>query len=188
MAAFSVCRIVFLLFNPSLLQGQTAVSLIKVMLAGFRFDAFSSVAILSFFIAGHLHPGQAFFSPAWQRLLKILFYLFTIPALLFNLIDCIYFRYSRKRTTADFFTSEITGDLKFNITSYLLDFWFLLVILVVLVFLMEKAYRRIHPVRQRLKLVPYITGALAILFLSVVAIRGGLQFKPISMQGMPPRK
>ncbi len=129
----------------------------------------------------HFLPANMFNSNTYQRALKTVFYLCNIPAILFNLIDCIYFSYTRKRTTGDFFTSEMATDLRFNIVSYVADFWYMLIILVVFIVIIEILYRKVKAIKPE-KWYIYITGVVLTLFLSVIGIRGGFQFKPISMQ------
>lgn len=181
MLIYSGCRVIFLLFNPALAENHSLSELIVVMLAGLRFDAFSVIIMNTLIIFMHFLPAGIFNRPLFQRTLKSVFYLCNIPAILFNLIDSIYFSYTRKRTTSDFFTSEMATDLRFNIASYLSDFWYMLLILAVLLIIIEILYRKVKTIKPDNWYI-YLTGVVITLFLSVIGIRGGLQFKPISMQ------
>jgi hypothetical protein len=110
--AYAACRAGFLAFNPGLANGQSAATVLSLFFYGIRFDIFSILAVNTLFILGHILPLPQFYNPRYQKFLKVLFYLFNIPALLMNIVDFIYFRFTQKRTTADFFTSEIAADLR----------------------------------------------------------------------------
>ena len=122
-----------------------------------------------------------------------MFYLFNIPALLVNCIDFIFYRFTQKRATGDLFTSEVAGDIKNNLFNYISDFWYVLLILIILVFLMEFMYRKIK-IDSGKQPSGFIISALYIFIfigLFIIGARGGLQYKPITMQAAaryaPPR-
>jgi phosphoglycerol transferase MdoB-like AlkP superfamily enzyme len=184
MIAYLCCRCAFLFFNPELVTGHSLKELLLVCIAGLRFDVFSILAVNLLLIVGHILPVGYFYNRGYQKVLKIIFYITNIPALLFNLVDCIYFRFTHKRTTADFFTSEMAADLKFNIFTYLKDFWYIPLILFCMIAIIELLYRKTQVKKQndRIKPVSYTIGVLLTIGLTVTGIRGGFQYKPISMQ------
>ncbi|MEP7264041.1 MAG: sulfatase-like hydrolase/transferase [Bacteroidota bacterium] len=182
--AYACCRGCFIAFNPVILTGATVWEIIKLFFYGIRFDIPAILIINAVFILAHIIPFPAFYSSRYQFWVKTIFYFFNIPALLFNLIDCVYFGFTQKRTTADFFTSEATGDLKFNFTSYLKDYWYLLILLLLFIAGIEFLYHRTlkNQVKRKFSIAFHITGFILSAGLFIIGVRGGIQFKPISMQ------
>lgn len=182
--AYAACRLLFLAFNASLLPGHEVVEILSLFFYGLRFDIFAILVTNTVFIIGHTFPFKNFYHNYFQKTLKALFYIFNIPALLFNLIDCIYFHYTRKRTTADFFTAQMATDLKFNITTYIFDFWYILVILVVLLYAINILYRKTYDIGKANSFRPVLNTVLFVVScgIYIIGVRGGFQYKPVSMQ------
>ncbi len=172
------------MFNPGITLGLPFSAFPELFFYGIRFDIFSILITNIFFILAHILPLPGFYNTKYQKVIKILFYAFNLPALLFNLIDCIYFNYTQKRTTADFFTSEMAADIRFTILSYLKDFWYILLILLIILAGIEYLYRKTQPkqVQKPFRLWPNAIGLIISVGLFVIGARGGLQYKPISMQ------
>lgn len=149
-----------------------------------RFDISAILVVNAIFILAHIIPLPAFYNSRYQFWVKVIFYVFNIPALLFNLIDCVYFGFTQKRTTADFFTSEATADLKFNLTSYLKDYWYLLILLLLFITGIEFLYRRTlkDNIKRKFSIPVDIVGFILSIGLFIIGVRGGVQYKPISMQ------
>ncbi len=165
------------------MAGKT--QLLLIFIYGIRFDVFSVFITNALLIVLHLAPLKLFLRKNYQRLLKIVFYTFNIPALLLNCIDFVYFRFTQKRTTGDLFTPEMAGDISNNAVNYIIDFWYVLVVLFIILFLTAYSYRKVKMIEQGNQnpkiwvSTLYITS---ILFFFIVGARGGLQFKPITMQ------
>lgn len=124
-------------------------------------------------------------STGWKKAKKyILIFYFSVVNMLFaalNLMDVEYFEYTNKRSTADLFTILGAGnDLKQLITTFLVDFWFLIVLFIALcclvVFLFNKIYQEEDKTHisglQRLLIGAMFTGIM------IVSGRGGFQLKP----------
>ncbi len=185
MAAYTVCRLLFLLFNAGLFHDAGPGELFAVFFYGIRFDIFSVLVTNTVFILLHLFPGRQFYSKNFQKLIKWVFYIPNISALLLNCIDFIYFRFSQRRSTADAFTPEAGGDIKNNLLQYIADFWYLLLILLVLILLIEFTYRKVSLKNDERKKPSLITSLAVISFVAaayIIGVRGGIQYKPISIQ------
>jgi phosphoglycerol transferase MdoB-like AlkP superfamily enzyme len=182
--AYAICRAFFLLFNAAITTGLSYNDYAELFFYGIRFDIFSILITNIIFILAHILPLPGFYNAKFQKVIKILFYTFNIPALLFNLIDCVYFNYTQKRTTADFFTSEMAADIRFTIVTYLKDFWYLLLILIIMVAGIEFIYSKIKmPIKPRaFRFWPITVGFIISSGLFILGARGGIQYKPISMQ------
>ena len=185
LGAYTLCRLFFLAFNYEMVQVVGKAQLMLIFIYGLRFDVFSVLITNALFILLHLAPLKLFLRKNYQRLLKIVFFTFNIPALLLNCIDFVYFRFTQKRTTGDLFTPEIAGDISNNAINYITDFWYILIVFFGIIFLTANAYRKVKMI-EIVKGKPSIwVSALyisTIIFLFIVGARGGLQFKPITMQ------
>lgn len=162
--------------------------LLHIMWGGIRYDL-AVIAIVNLpFIALMTIPFHFRYNFYYQRITNVLFVLFNSVALLFNLIDVIFFRYIAKRTTSEVFaffgnTAENTGSLLF---TFLADFWYMLLIFFILVFLLIRVVTWFisHSPVPVVTLRWYITQSLIFIGFAAVAVifgRGGLQLKPISL-------
>ncbi len=153
---------------------------------GLRFDLYAILITNALFILLHILPIPWVNRKWYQRIIKIVFYSINIPAVLFNAIDFIYYRFAQKRTTADFFHLFTMGDdMKNNIGQYVLDFWYILLLVLVLLVFTEILYRKtfnsdlaswkVSYWKQTLLIIPLIG-------LFIIGARGGIQYKPINMQ------
>ena len=74
---------------------------------------------------------------------KTLWHLTNTLLIALNLVDVEYFKYTSKRSTFDLFSMLSAGsDLKQLLTTFIKDFWFLILILIVLITLSEWLYRK----------------------------------------------
>ncbi len=179
---YSISRVVFALCNPGTAIGGG----ITPFIYGIRYDIAAIVILNSLFIVLHLYPTKLFFNKIYQNLLAFLFHFINNLALLFNYIDCAWFPYTQKRTTADFFTLLKTGnDAGNNIGQYIVDYWYILLTWLISIFLGIFLYKKTRFNYHDQKLptliirIVVLIGSVAIF---VVAARGGLQYKPLSVQ------
>lgn len=162
--------------------------LLHIMWGGIRYDLVVIAIVNLPFIALMTIPFHFRYNFYYQRITNVLFVLFNSVALLFNLIDVIFFRYIAKRTTSEVFaffgnTAENTGSLLF---TFLADFWYMLLIFFILVFLLIRVVTWFisHSPVPVVTLRWYITQSLIFIGFAAVAVifgRGGLQLKPISL-------
>lgn len=175
LAAFSISRILFLLFNYSSFEAAEAVDYLIALLHGIRFDISVLAYINSLFILLYLIPPLR----NWKKILNALYLLTNGSVLLFNIIDIGYFPEAKKRSTLSLFGGN--NDIISHSLSYLEDFWILLVLFVALLlplFRLLKNEGRIALVSVRNY---WLHGALSLLFVgfTVIGTRGGLQLKPL---------
>lgn len=185
--AYFVCRLLFYLFNRSLFSDTGFGELLLIDLFALRFDTFSILVGNSLFILLSILPINAFYKPSFQKTLLWLFVITNSVFILFNLIDIAYFPYIKKRSTSDLF-NQMGGqtDLSTLLPQYLKDFWYLLVILIIMIGLLLYFYKKIE-VKSRTysyegKNKFQLTGALVIcLGIIVIGLRGGVQIIPIDI-------
>ena len=103
-----------------------------------------------------------------------------------NFIDIIYYRFTFKRTTGDIFSYlGVGGDFNKLLPQFLKDFWYILIIYIVFVFILVISYN-IFKVKESFNkgYKFYLNLNIAFLFsasIIIIGIRGGFQLKPIDI-------
>jgi len=148
---FSLCRVLFYLYNLSYFSEITSADFIIIFLHGIRFDISAILMSNSLFIVLHLIPISQREHPLYQKLLKILFHSFNTITLLTNCIDIEYFKFTFKRSTADLFNMMGLGeDVKNLLPQFLTDYWHIGIMCVLLMVLSEFLYRKTRPLPRPL--------------------------------------
>ena len=182
MFLFTLSRIVFSLTNPETAENAG----IMPFIFGLRYDLAAITILNSLFIVLHLFPTKLFFNKIYQQILAFLFHFINSVALLFNYIDCAWYPFTHKRTTADFFSLLKTGnDAGNNIGQYILDYWYIIATWIISIAIGIYLYKKSRPNYLNQLLPTYITRIVILLFstgILVIAARGGLQYKPLSVQ------
>ncbi len=182
---YLVCRLVFLainwdMFSDSMTWGKLA----EILRGGLVFDTsailYSNVlyALLMFFPTRYKGGGL------YQFVAKCLFFVVNAVCVIANLADCVYFRYTTRRTTATVFSefrneNNLGGILGAEIVSH----WYLFLIGLLLMFALWKLYYRpehsvsaFRSLDAKGKLVYYAVQSLLLLVfvpLCVGGMRGG---------------
>ncbi|MGI8893708.1 MAG: hypothetical protein ACR2GN_09655, partial [Bacteroidia bacterium] len=132
--AYFLCRVFFLAFNKEYFQFSSFSEIFLVFAQGVRFDLSVIVLLNIIFIVGHYVPFTFFYKRNYQLFLKIIFYLVNIPALLFNIIDIGYFRFSLKRSSSDLLSMiSASDDILITTPAMIRDYWFLSLICIGLI-------------------------------------------------------
>ncbi len=175
---YSSSRIYFYLNNIDSFNNATLLEFIE----GIRFDISALVYInLPLFIL-LLFPHNLRKHRYYKKATNLLFYGVNIPFILINNVDIEYFRFTQKRSTADFFQLlQLGSDAKNIIPQYMKDFWPITLFSLVQIWLLIKIKDLPnYKIKLKLKLLP---KSLLIVILSIgifiVSARGGLQLKPI---------
>jgi phosphoglycerol transferase MdoB-like AlkP superfamily enzyme len=178
---FTLCRIVFWLFNYHSFAESSLEDLLVAFLHGIRFDIASVLYINSVFILLSIVEGFIRFNDLWKRIQAWIFYISNIIGVFINLIDIEYYHFQKKRTTVELFSGE--NDIFKMLPEYIRSYWYILLIVTVLGFIMIRLYKRTNynDSRERrdyypLKIISYIL----LLGIFIVGMRGGLQQKPIT--------
>ncbi len=160
----------------------------KLFFFGLRFDTVAIVISNLLFIALHFYPFNHFYHKVYQNVLRILFLLVNTIAVVLNLIDIEFVRFEGKRATTDAFRVMGFGDDFVNtVPRMILDYWYLLILLVALVYVLNRLYSRIkinasHPTGFFISSVPgQIILATIALGLTFIGFRGGIQYRPINI-------
>lgn len=184
-------RLVFFAFNYKYFSPAGFTELGKIFLFGLRFDLAAAFIINAPFIVLNTLPFQFRFNKIYQGINNGYFYLLNGIALMTNLIDMIYFRFTLKRLTADMFKYVgVGGDFDKLIPQFLKDFWYAAVCWIIFLFLLVYLTRKFKMQASGGKVkkgggLQYLlihTLIMAVVLAgTVIAIRGGLQLRPISL-------
>ncbi len=188
MLVMTVCRFIFYLFNLSI-YSLTAAHLMELMLGGIKFDIVAVFYTNALYILAFLIPFRFRYNVIYQRVLKWLFGITNAIAIALNCIDFIYFRYTLRRTTWSVFQefSNDTGNTSLGL-HFFVDYWYIVLIFITLVFILMWLYNRITIAPSRIKnnWVYYPAGLLILAAgtgLFVAGVRGGFRYstRPITL-------
>lgn len=110
--------------------------------------------------------------------------------MLFNTVDAGLFSFSGKRSGAEIFSIMSYGNDFFNtLPRVLMDFWYLLLLFIVVTVVLAKLYPRLFPKPKReINQGAFSTSPLSgIIFffvftsITIIAFRGGIQYKPLNI-------
>ena len=142
-----LCRIVFYCYNYALIGPLGWQEVLTLAGGGLKFDTVSVLYANLLFIVLSLLPFH-FRERSWYR--RILFWYYAvINSLLIvavNLADCVYFRYTQKRFTADeIFFADNSNSVQL-VLKFAAENWYLLLVGAVLIWLLVWGYgRKITP-------------------------------------------
>ena len=188
-ALYTFCRILFYVFNFSYFSDLSFTAVLKLFFFGLRFDAVAIVISNLIFIALHFYPFRHFYHKIYQNILRVLFLFVNTIAVILNLIDIAFVRFEGKRATSDAIRVMGFGDDFVNtVPRMILDYWYLLALLITLVYVLNKLYSKI-----KITITAPATGLLlstvqgqiilaCIAFgLTFIGFRGGIQYRPINI-------
>lgn len=182
-------RILFYLFNLGYYSSIPAGELARLFLYGIRFDISALLIINAPYILMNTVPFRFRLNKIYQGIANGYFYCINSFALFTNFGDTIYFRFTLKRLTADIFNYVgVGGDFDKLIPQFLKDFWFVaiawLVFVGLLVWLSTRFANSPGGKSNNGAFQYFVVNSIlfaAIIAVSVIGIRGGLQLRPITL-------
>lgn len=186
---YPTTKILFFVFNHSYFSDISFENFLLILFYGLRFDISAVIMVNAVFILLHIIPAKFTTFKWYQLILKSVFLISNSIAILANCIDLEYYKYTLKRTTADFFSLFMLGsDISTLLPQYIKDFWYVVVIWIVftsiIIWLYNKTEKQI-PVQTPLRTYsfPHISSWLLfnslLMGIFLIGFRGGLQLKPI---------
>lgn len=189
MVLYSACRIGFYLFNINFFPNMTLGRFFRIMLGGLKFDLTAILYLNSLIVLLLIVPFTFRFNVIYQRVVKYLFIGINSLGLAANVADFIYYRFTLRRTTVSVFNqfgNEKNKALLFF--EFVIDYWYAVLVWLILVFLLVKLYERITIVGPQLKnkWVFYfsgLAGMVLIVYLFIGGVRGGFRHstRPITL-------
>ena len=184
----ALSRWLLFLFNTSNFPDLGLGGQFRLFFIGMRFDIWTLVIANLPFLIFYGIPLEFKYKKCYCKVIDILFIITNSLSITLNIIDVIYYRYIDKRMTSELFhfvqeTDDNQGGL---VKQFLIDFWFMVLIFLVFLFLIILLTRktRVKPIAITNRKQWYLTRSLIFLGIvgaSIIGIRGGLQDKPISI-------
>lgn len=178
---YQICRILFWAFNQN---AFTNINL-NTFIGGFRFDLSVIGFINILFVLLHLVPGNFKYRPAYQKGLKIAFFVVNIVFIATNFVDFEYYKFTGRRSSFSLITAKgMENEIGGLLISYLQQFWylpFIFILLCIIIWKLLSQPRLVFPsesltVRDAVKQSFILLLALGLTFLMA---RGGWQRKPL---------
>jgi phosphoglycerol transferase MdoB-like AlkP superfamily enzyme len=180
----TVTRIIFYAFNFEKFEHVSFFD----FLAGAWFDCVTISLYFLPFIVLFLFPLPVLGYKSYKFLLKFLFVVTTMLLIAMNLMDVEYFNYTSKRSTMDLFTILGAGsDFKQLVTTFITDFWYLILMFILAFVLIWKWFSKIEEPNETFPTKPknFYKSRSLIFILSlgffILIGRGGFGFRPIGI-------
>jgi len=182
LAIASICRLLFLVFNPVLLAFPNT-QLAESFFFGLAYDISSLVYIHGLFIGLHLLPYAFFNRVKTQRFLFFLFMLGQFLFLFFNFVDIGLYPIVGRRSGSEIFS--MATETEGLVLQYLFGYWHLFVLLLALVYLNYFAYQRIKyqttpAANEPISWPSAILLRVGVLVLVFIGGRGGFKLMPLN--------
>ncbi|MGC1632239.1 MAG: sulfatase-like hydrolase/transferase [Gelidibacter sp.] len=157
----------------------------SAFLGGLRFDLSAIAYINLLFAFSHALPGKFKYNDLYQKALKIGFYCVNMVFILTNFVDFEYYKFTGRRSTFGLLTAQgMEHEIGGLLGSFLMEFWYLLLIAIVLAIVFYKAIPNLkRPIPTvRTSKMDYAKQSLLFIGIIVTTIifgRGGFQEKPL---------
>ncbi len=181
---FTLLRVFFFITNYSYFNSAGFFSDLYFFVVGIRFDYTAIVYFNSAFILFSLLPFAFVNHKLSQKILKVIYIATNSLLLISDLADSSYFQFSNKRSAADVLSMSTTGNDFINLLpKYIADYWFVLLIWGLLIFVMlwlypksknNKSYKNTSLSRTLFQIVA------AVLIAAIIYIPArGIGYKPV---------
>lgn len=189
MLLFTLCRIGFYLYNMSFFPGMSVSNFLRLLWGGLQFDLTAALYVNMLYILLMILPFDFRFRYGYQEVLKYIFFVTNGLALLANVADFIYYKFTLRRTSADVFSQfENEQNIPGLLLRFLFDYWYAVIFWILMVVVMVHLYGRIRVWGPQMKhrAFYYVSGFLAIpviTFFIIAGIRGGFRHstRPITL-------
>lgn len=173
-ATFMICRLAYYLENYGYFRELSFGHLLRLCAIGIYFDTSAILYTNILFILLFLFPFHWKESPTYHRIVRLLFVVTNMLAVVVNLMDAVYFPYTNRRTTASVFSQfshETNLGRIFGIE--LLQHWYLVLLALALGYGLYRLYRR-----------PTVTGHTYLPVYYIVMLPTFLLSIPLAVAGM----
>jgi phosphoglycerol transferase MdoB-like AlkP superfamily enzyme len=138
---FSVQRLLFYWYNLDLFPGITAARLIDLMVSGFKFDLTAVLYVNLLFMLMMVIPLPFKYNRVYKIITKGVFLLTNSIAIIANIVDFVYFRYTLRRSDFGVFTEFKNEDNLLKIFSAaIVQNWYLVVLFLILIAIIYFSY------------------------------------------------
>ena len=181
-AMYFVCRVEYVVENWSAIGTSLLTNpLYDILCGSLKFDTSAILYTNALYAILMLLPLHYKETRAWQKLAKWVFVIINSIAIVMNLADSVYFRYTGKRTTTSVlqeFKNE--ENLSYIFGTEVMNHWYLFLLGIAMIFLLWHCYvmpkRGYTPERTKDKIVYYLVNLLIFVVyipLTIAGMRGG---------------
>lgn len=189
LAALSISRWLVYLFNLQFFHQLSLGESFRLYFLGMRFDLSVIMALNLPLVLYYCFPSREIINKVPQRIIDLVYILTNSIAIFLNFMDIVCFHFFGKHMTSDFFRQlGHSKELSWGIIGQVaFDYWYLIIIFVLFV-LTINVVARFTRLRQPIKEVESVwiprqlASLVAMLLLTFVVWRGGLQAEPIGME------
>jgi len=189
MTLFSLCRVLFYLYNADLFSGMDAARMGRIFFGGLRFDLTAVLYLNALYIVLSFLPLRVKFHHRWQQVTLWIFWITNTAGLAANIADMVYYRTTLRRTTLSildqFGNEKNLGALGIR---FIFDYWMATLAFIGLTAILVLVSRRWKAEGPRMTghLMFYGTGIAGLLVVSglfIAGVRGGFRHstRPITV-------
>ena len=140
---YSIARVLFFIYNSSLIKVDGVIDFLKLCYHGLVFDTTALLYINSLFIIASIIPAVINTRKSYQKVLFYIYFATNLVAYSTNFIDFIYYRYSFNRSTrASLDTLENESNKTLLFFDFLINYWHVFLLFFVLSFLWIWLYKK----------------------------------------------
>lgn len=175
---YSFARILFYVYNSSLIKVDGLFDFLKLCYHGLTFDTTTILYVNSLFILLSIFPAVINTKNAYQKVLFYIYFVTNLVAYSANFIDFIYYRYTFSRSTrASLDTIENESNKALLFVDFVTNYWHVFLLFFLMAFLWIWAYKKIKIIADKQKLsIQYfffsVVSFLLIVTLGIGGIRG----------------
>ncbi|MFN3755287.1 LTA synthase family protein [Flavobacterium sp.] len=172
---YFIARILFYVYNQSLIQVDGVFNFLKLCYHGLAFDTTTILYTNALFIIVSIFPAIVNTKKAYQ---KVLFYLYFATNLLMysaNFIDFIYYRYTFSRSTrASLDTLENESNKMALLFNFLLNYWHVFLLFFALAYIWILLYKKtkIKQVSEKLTIKYFVASIASFLLIATLCVGG----------------
>lgn len=181
LAIYQICRLLFFYFNQTAFSNLT----LKLFYGGLIYDLSAIGFINMLFGFLFLVPFRFIYNTAYQKGIKIFFFIINLIFIAANFVDFEYYKFTGRRSSFDLITAHgMHHEITRLIPTFLVQFWYLPILLFIFGLLFWKllsAETVKYPTEKMTKVILLKQVLLLIGVLGVLLVmgRGGLQAKPL---------
>lgn len=177
---YSVTRLTFMITNWNLFEDTLDFSHgASLFLAGLKFDTTAILYSNVIFLLLFMLPCPAKENKTYYTVVRWLYTIVNSICLYTNLIDCVYFPYTGKRTTGSViaeFSNEGAGNMAKIFGEQILANWYLLLLAIIITWCLWKFFKKGSVKKPRLKMPYYVFHTVLLVIsipLCIAGMRGG---------------
>ncbi|HNP33859.1 MAG TPA: LTA synthase family protein, partial [Flavobacterium sp.] len=141
---YSIARILFYLYNHSLINVDGIVDLLRLCYHGLVFDTTAILYVNSLFIIVSIFPTVINVRKGYQKMLFYIYFITNLLAYSANYIDFIYYRYTFSRSTrASLDTLENESNKTLLLLDFLKNYWHVFLLFFIMAFLWIWLYKKV---------------------------------------------